>query len=300
MPFCSLCGKPPTKGPKRTIDPATKVCSECAAKQQQSAESNGMNDYYDEFRSNEQNDEDDDTDPLSEEMLEKSMSELTVRDIININMHCNKPITKKLGGFMEQVNEKISKMDKQIELLEAENAKKEEDNATLKETIRNMQRSINKIDSGVRDKNIIITSLPEGNVTIQNQAINSDIDKVQWLLKYMKNTKFPDEKIKNFKISRIGDPKEGYNRVMKIVLQSIDDRNNFLENTKTLKDAPDPFSKVYIKKDQHHTYVAENNRIRKKMKVLKSNPDNKDKDIKIIKGKLCVDGQKVDENIFFH
>ena len=259
-----------------------------------------MNEYYEANRQKEQGDVGDDLEPLSAEMMGKAVSDLTVKDILEINLHSNKPIAKKLDDFIGQVNDKMTKLDKRIELLEAENTKKEEDNITLKEIIRNMQKSLNKIDSGTRDKNIIITGLPEENVSLDNQTIEGDVEKVRWILEYTKNRKFSHESINNLDITRIGEPKPEYNRVVKIRLDSIEDRNNFLENTQTLKNAPDPWSKVYIKKDQHPTYVGENNRLRKKMKILKSNPDNKNKDIKITKGKLFVDGRKVDENTFFH
>ena len=300
MPFCTVCGKSATTrgNNRRTIDPVTNKCNECTSKS--TSNSDGMNEYYEANRQKEQGDVGDDLEPLSAEMMGKAVSDLTVKDILEINLHSNKPIAKKLDDFIGQVNDKMTKLDKRIELLEAENTKKEEDNITLKEIIRNMQKSLNKIDSGTRDKNIIITGLPEENVSLDNQTIEGDVEKVRWILEYTKNRKFSHESINNLDITRIGEPKPEYNRVVKIRLDSIEDRNNFLENTQTLKNAPDPWSKVYIKKDQHPTYVGENNRLRKKMKILKSNPDNKNKDIKITKGKLFVDGRKVDENTFFH
>ena len=103
-------------------------------------------------------------DSLSEDMMTKSVSELTERDILNINVHANKPIAEKLDGFINQMHTKMASMDKRIEFLEAERVKKDEDNAILKEIIRNMQRSLNKSDSDIRNKNIIITSLPEGDI----------------------------------------------------------------------------------------------------------------------------------------
>ena len=236
---------------------------------------------------------------LSEDMLTKSVSELTVKDILTINMHANKPIAERLDSFMGQVNSKVSNMDKRIEFLEAENRKKAEDNATLKEIIRNMQRSLNKSDSDVRNKNIIITSLPEGDIETDHKIMKSDHEKVSWILDFTKNESFSEEAIGNFQIDRLGEPKIGYNRVLKITLPSAEDRDAFLEEVKTLKNAPEPWSKVYVKKDQHPTYIAENNKLRKKMKLLKSNPDNQNKDIKILKGKLLVDNEEVDGNTFF-
>ena len=97
-----------------------------------------MNGYLDEYFQRSVSDAIEE-EPFDEEMLNKPMSELTVKDMLTINSHSNKPLTKKLDDFTTQVNDKMSKMDKRIELLEAENIKKDEDNATLKEIIRNMQ-----------------------------------------------------------------------------------------------------------------------------------------------------------------
>ena len=51
----------------------------------------------------------------------------------------------------------------------------------------------------------------------------------------------------------------------------------FLKNTANLKDANEPWKRVFIKKDLHPVYVKENNRIRKKMYALKQDPANNNK-----------------------
>ena len=56
--------------------------------------------------------------------------------------------------------------------------------------------------------------------------------------------------------------------------------------------------KVYIKKDTHPVYVQETNRLRAKMKELQAIPANKDK-VKIVDGKLELDGVTIDRNTFF-
>ena len=45
--------------------------------------------------------------------------------------------------------------------------------------------------------------------------------------------------------------------------------------------------------------VQENNRIRIKRDTLKKTEENKDKEIKIEKGKLTIDGIVVDQNMLF-
>ena len=56
---------------------------------------------------------------------------------------------------------------------------------------------------------------------------------------------------------------------------------------------------MYINYDLHPGDVEENKRLRKKKKALKAKEENKDKEIKIEKGSLFVDGIIVDSNILF-
>ena len=158
MPFCCECCKGPTPrgNNKRTINPSTKQCNKCTEKLSSNSNStavDGMNSYFEEYRQNVMGEAaSNDDDSLNEDMMTKSVSELTVRDILRINIHANKPIAEKLDGFINQMSIKIASMDKRIEFLEAERVKKDEDNATLKKIIRNMQRSLNKSDSDIRNR----------------------------------------------------------------------------------------------------------------------------------------------------
>ena len=119
------------------------------------------------------------------------------------------------------------------------------------------------------------------------------------LLKLMGTDHFDQGAINNFNISRIGRERTGYNRAVKIVTGSKEERNEFTKNAKNLKNADDLWKKVYVRKDEHPVYLAERTRLRKKMEELKRNPDNRNKEITIKDGKLMVDSEVADENIFF-
>ena len=90
-----------------------------------------------------------------------------------------------------------------------------------------------------------------------------------------------------------------YLRMINVTLPSTDTRNMVLENTSSLKDLPVPWCKIYINKDLHPVYSRQNKRLRDKMSELKSKPQNKEKNIKIVKGKLMMDDEVVDKNPFF-
>ena len=164
----------------------------------------------------------------------------------------------------------------------------------------NMQSCLNKSDSDIRNKNVIIQGIPEGKITVENMDLECDLDKIKWLLKLTGNEYFNNETINNLDISRLGKPKHGYNRTIKIICQSNVEREAFLKGANKLKNLAEPWRKVYIKKDQHPVYIGENNRLRRKMNELKKIPGNANRVIKIINGKLLIDDIKVDENTFFH
>ena len=79
----------------------------------------------------------------------------------------------------------------------------------------------------------------------------------------------------------------------------MEERDAFLANAPKLKDAPKAWGKVFLKKDQHPVYMAENKRLRKKLYDLKRIESNNNKDIKLIEGKLSIDGIEIDRNSFF-
>ena len=109
-----------------------------------------------------------------------------------------------------------------------------------------------------------------------------------------------DNQLQNITITRIGNQRNGMNRMIKLTFINQKERDAFVKNSSQLKQAPDQFKKVYIRKDQHPVYIAENNRLRKKMTNLRKEDGNDQKTITIKDGKLTVDGTIVDSNLFFH
>ena len=88
---------------------------------------------------------------------------------------------------------------------------------------------------------------------------------------------------------------------MKVVTTSADERDKVLPLSSKLKSLPEPWSKVYVKKDLHPVYSKENQRIRKKRYDLQTqfNNNNEQREVKIVNGQLQVDGVTVDRNLFF-
>ena len=167
-----------------------------------------------------------------------------------------------------------------------------------------MQKFINKIDQEDRKANIIVTGLseepviPSRNTDDEAAPLTNDTDKVKALIASItQNEQF---NVGAWDISRIGRPREGSNRAIKIVTTSIDEREKVLSLAPHLKTQP-AWSKVFMKKDLHPVYAKENQRIRKKRYDLATqfSNNNEQKEVKIVKGALQVDGVTVDRNLFF-
>ena len=56
---------------------------------------------------------------------------------------------------------------------------------------------------------------------------------------------------------------------------------------------------MYIKKDEHQVYTAENNRLRREFKKLKEENENINKTDTYKAGKIFINGVIVDKNTFF-
>lgn len=163
-----------------------------------------------------------------------------------------------------------------------------------------MQRSLNLIDFDERSQNLIISGMPENEMTLDDEnVLRNDKDKIKQLFK---NIKIPNETIKEidtYEISRLGQAKTNYNRIIKVNMKSKDKRDTIVNSANLLRDLPVPWNKIYAKKDMHPVYLRENSRLGTKMANLKRDNSDNNKVILIEKGRLTVDGVTVDKNTFF-
>ncbi len=76
-------------------------------------------------------------------------------------------------------------------------------------------------------------------------------------------------------ITRLGAPApDKTRRPIKVIVASTQTRKNILNDTRKLKQAQDPFSKIYVKKDTHPGIRKEMSRIWASEKREKENPEN--------------------------
>ena len=261
---CTTCGKKSTKN--RTIDPVSKECSECQSKPAEVVPQ------------------------IDDEATMSSIkfSEFKVWMKAELN-----PICEEIKSLKESVKE-LENQKRQIELLKARVDEHEETIEALQNVVAKQQRSLRAQDSDIREKHLIISGISESDVLDNGQRYHSDEEKIGGLFRTI-GVNLPEGST----MERLGKPNNRYSRSIKLNVVSKANRDSAITKSKDLKNAAEPWNMVYINYDQHPAVVEENERLRKKKKTLQSLEENKDKEIKIEKGELKVDGTVLDTNILF-
>ena len=241
----------------------------------------------------------DTSDPMIYQLMNKPSGDLSAGDIFKIVQLANKEIHTKIDDLSKHFSTEIASLKNNIQILQSEKQKKDEEIQTLKYTITGMQKSINMIDSKERDMNVVIYGLPEEEIDTSGGILANDKEKIQHILQLVECRIFDGDAFSTLEFERIGRPRENYNRVMKVKCGTRENRDEFIKNSNKLKEAEEMWKKVYIRKDEHPVYIAEKKRLRKKMFDLKKIEENESKEIVIKDGKLLMDGVVVDKNTFF-
>ena len=234
-------------------------------------------------------------DPLKDMDLNKPLKNANLGELVDIFKAMMKPVELKL----EQIKQSTAAQDAKITLLEANLKEKDTTIATMSEIIINMQSSLNRIDSSTRNTNIIVSGLQEQDiVNEQDGQLKEEKEKIKRLLEVMDVEADVLANVDAFECSRIGQIKENATRLVKVNVGSKVTRDLILQKAPSLKNKNELWGRIYVKKDVHPVYSKETSRIYRKMKSLKEK--NPNKEVKIVDGKLTVDGRTVDKNMFFH
>ena len=288
MVYCPNCGKPHKAKSRITC----KACFDAGYDGQQPPNEDDEDFEEDELEN--------DLEELTEEQLNKPVTQMIMSDIINVIKIVNAPMSKKLDSVVVELNKTLSEVGERVRFLESENKRKDDIITSMKSTIVNMQKSLNSIDGNDRKLNLIVTGLTEDDIVFedgQSPTLTSDKEKISWLVTNLLHDDNVAINIDEMDIQRIGKVRDGFHRALKIGTPSIEVRNSILTNTKKLKGAEGVWKKVFINRDQHPVYVEENKRLRKKAYDLRQDPSNGE--VKIQKNILYVDGNIVDKNMFF-
>ena len=278
MVFCSECGKKETI--KRSINKITKICSDC----NNNAALVSSNDCYDNI--------------TKSDIANVSLEQISNTSTIIINEDYWKQFDNRLDTKIKTVETNLTNLittqNQKIELLEKKCETYEENIDNLKAIVSKQQITISSIDQDKREKNIIISGMNEDIIEYNDTKYETDIAKIDILLEILGVT-IPD----GYEALRIGKQHPNYHRIIKMNVHSKHSRDTIMNVTKKLKDVGPPWDKIYLKKDLHPAMIQENNRLRFKLKKLKSLEENNGKNVKIEKGKLKIDNVIVDQNLLF-
>ena len=267
--FCCECSKKETK--TRIIDRVTKICSACSSVTSAASVPT--------------------TTPAIDD--DATLDTIKFSDYKLWMLSQLNPIHEDIKTLKEN-SAKIEKQRLQIELLQRRCDNHEETIDTLKGVIAQQQRSLRAQDSEVRQRNLIVSGISEKDMSDSHGCYKSNNEKVKALFREM-TIPLPT----GYSLERLGRPSDQYARSIKLNVVSRSNRNEIASKSTELKTKEAPWNKVYLNYDLHPGDLEENKRLRKKKKALQSLEENKDKEIKIEKGNLMVDGNIVDSNILF-
>ena len=135
----------------------------------------------------------------------------------------------------------------------------------LRAVVAQQQRFMEQLDSRDREKNLIITGLPEEEAF--DGAVN-DQGKCRKVMEIIGAATVPLE------YTRIGKPGNGRNRPILAKAPSKEQRDKILENTKALREAGPSYRRIYVKKDVHPAIRKEWKRLRDVEAAEKAKPVN--------------------------
>ena len=146
------------------------------------------------------------------------------------------------------------------------------DNALLHDVVVQQQRFMEGLDSQMRDKNVVITGVPEGDPL---DGAVSDEDKCAKILSVIGAQNVPVDLV------RIGTAAPNKNRPILARTPCKVARDMVLNDTKALKNAGPAFRKIYVKKDMHPGIRREWKRLNDAEAAEKEKPTNRGCDIKL-------------------
>ena len=269
--FCCKCAKKATRN--RTIDNITKVCSDCVTAGGADVVAGAS--------------------AISLIDDEATLDAVKFSDYKAWMLSQLNPIHEDIKILKESAAE-VQRQKLQIDLLQKRCDKHEETIETLKGVIAQQQRSLRFQDSEVRQKNLIVSGISESDITDSGGTYKNDEEKIAALFREM-GTQLPA----GYAIERLGKPSDQYARSIKLNVVSKTNRTDIAKKSNELRTKQVPWNKVYVNYDLHPADLEENKRLRRKKKALQNLEENKDKEIKIEKGNLMMDGNIVDSNILF-
>lgn len=169
---------------------------------------------------------------------------------------------------------------------------------TLKNAVMQQQAFLEQVDTRDRERNVIITGVPEADDG-DLEGASSDNEKCDMILR-----KIGISDVKPQDVTRLGKPQADKTRPILMSVTSRAERDKVLAETKSLKNAGQEYKIIYLKKDIHPAIRKEWKRIRDAERDEKQKPENQGSTIQLdFKSReLRRDGVVIDRwsPVYFH
>ena len=230
------------------------------------------------------------TDRMTQSLLPMLTSTIkdTMKDTLKDAMKDHtKAITEEIRGLKGEITaqqEEIKQLSTKVEGLEVKCNTQNDDIKAMSDTIFQQQIFIENVNKDKRINNLVITGIP------QAQGLNQEnIEKKT--IEIIESIGINREEIHPISIRRLNNT-DNQTAVVKMSLPNRDEKKRIKENAKNLKNSA-TFKRVFIKDDKTPLASKEDTRLRQKKRQLAA--DNPGADIRMDKGALIMNGQKLDE-----
>ena len=172
---------------------------------------------------------------------------------------------------IDKVFKRIENIENTLAGIQTEQIRIDIEVENVKEVVTNQQLLLERFEAKNRANNIIITNLTEESVYYSDVHLKKDKEKVDYLCKTA-HQKFESDMIKA--CDRLGKPKAGSNRPLRVTFYDTHDKYQVLNSRKKLNDkikVTDIFGgKIYMNNDRSYLSRKEDKRLRDKLNNLRS------------------------------
>ena len=177
------------------------------------------------------------------------------------------PLLREILQEVQKGNTEKEEMKKTIDQLKTENSK-------LSETLSMHQRYLEGLDAERRSNKVIAFNVPENPLKDGEFVARTDAEKVKIVF-----GKINHGDVTTTQIRRLGQQSDDKTRPIEITLTDRTLRQDILNDAKKLKELPEPFSKMYLRKDIHPAVRKEWKRLRDAEAAEKMRPENAGKNV---------------------
>ena len=203
----------------------------------------------------------------------------------NLLLESEERVISKLNAKIDALIEKVSAVESAINDIKAVQVQQEMDIDKIKDLIVTQQTHIEWLDERSRGCNLMVSGLPESNITYNQETLEDDKEKALTLIN---DILYPGQVLDSddiVDVTRLGRP--GRNpRPLKVKVIDEKCRNNVVRSGRLLNSDKirSVFGRVYINKDLSYLRRQEEKRLRQKRNELKA--AHPDADVRLKNGKL--------------